>query len=109
MPFIAPDDRFDAVFIDLGMVLTDIRGRNFLFNRHDDLPLFFKRDLGIRNKGRDKECVGFTTLRTLYPCDLYLHLFILCLYMPKIVAVDGQTGGMPALAGELVDLDQGNN
>jgi hypothetical protein len=42
---ITPDDRFDAVLINLGMALTDFRGGCFLYNRLDDLPLFFQRDL----------------------------------------------------------------
>jgi hypothetical protein len=53
--------------------------------------------------------MGFSTLRTLYPGNLDLNFAILCLYIPVIIAMNGKTGGMPALAGELVDLDLSNN
>lgn len=72
-----------------------------------DPLLVSKGDLGIRNDGRQKECVGSLALGAADTADAKRKRPIPNLHGTSVVAMNGDTGGVAAGTGEreLVELD----
>ena len=106
---VVSEDRLDVILINGWIDLTDRAGAPALFVVVTDPLLVGKRNLGVRNHGRQEDRMGSPALGTLYPADPEPDRTWGKLYGAPVVTMYRETGRVAAGTGQLMELKVINN
>ena len=97
---VVPEHGFDVVLVHGWIAFTDGTDVFSVFIMAADLLLVGKGNLGIRDQGGRKKRVCCPAFGTFHPADPKPDCSGGKLYTAPVVAMDGQTGRMRAVAGQ---------
>lgn len=104
------DDVAVAAFVQGWIVFKYSRGRRTAQMIGNNFDLAVQGNLGIRDHGGQKECMGVVAKSTGHPADPEGEPAIRSLHKTVVVPVDRKRSGMAAAgAGELMELEPGND
>ena len=96
MAAVGPQNGFDIVLIHIRVVRANVMQDRSLLIEQDDFLLDGQGDLGIRNHGRQKECVGGPAFRTFHPPDPQKGFPVRVFHETAVVPVDGKASMVAA-------------
>ena len=106
---VVPEHGFDVVLINRRITVTDHTDISSCFIVTAYPLLVRKCDLGVRDHGRKKKCMGGPALRAFHPTDTEPDRSGRQLYCPPVVAMDREAGRMATGTGQLMERKIKNN
>lgn len=104
METVVPEDGFQVVFVNPGLVVQQGRKANSLLRSMDDVGMQLQGNLGVGNHGGKKERMCVAALFAVYPNDRECDYRISKLDTTLIDAMTDQTPGMSTSAWNMIIL-----